>query len=131
MKNKIQTITKRENKKESLIKFEKLADKLANHFKIKLKSLLAEKNYKHSQLMLDIKSFFRHIEDYSLETDQIVPKMENYLIEILSRQASNNYNETYETCNTNDTNKTDEPISSGINKIKINQDINGKFFKLY
>mgnify|MGYP000851615825 CR=1 FL=1 len=120
MKNKIHPIAKRENTKESLIKFQILSEKLGKHFNNRLRPLLEEKNYKYSQLLLDIKSFFRQMEEINLETDQIVPKMEKYLIDILSRQVNNRYDnfDTYETNNTNDTNKTDEPVG---NTRKINR----------
>jgi len=122
MKNKIHPIAKRENTKESLIKFQMLTEKLGKHFKIRLRNLLEEKNYKYTQLLLDIKSFFRQMEDLNFETEQIIPKMEKYLIDILSRQINNqnvnqydsnvnaNVNNSYEINNSNKINKTEGDV---------------------
>jgi hypothetical protein len=120
MKNKIHPIAKRENTKESLIKFQMLTEKLGKHFKIRLRNLLEEKNYKYTQLLLDIKSFFRQMEDVNFETEQIVPKMEKYLIDILSRQI-NNQNKY----DINDTNNNNYEIYNTYNNDINNNKTNG------
>lgn len=113
MKNKIHPIAKRENTKESLIKFQVLTEKLGKHFKVRLRNLLEEKNYKYTQLLLDIKSFFRQMDDTNFETEQIVPKMEKYLIDILSRQTNKNQNDSNDYIN--EINNTDGQVRSSHN----------------
>lgn len=100
------------NSRENQIKFENLSEKLAKHFQKRLSNVLEEKNYRHSQLLLDIKSFWRQMEDINVETEQIIPKMEKYLLDILSRQQNNNNRyDTYDGENTQDTDKTDGAVN--------------------
>ena len=97
MKTKILPLKKKENTIGNYKKIEKLTEKLANHFKVRLAPLLEEKKYKYSQLILDIGCFWEKRENFNLETELIVPKMEKYLIEILSRpvQDNNRYDSDY------------------------------------
>jgi hypothetical protein len=85
MKTKILPIHISKNGSENLKKMEMLSEKLAKYFKVRLATLMEEKDYKYSHLIFDINSYWRTMEGFGIETESIVPKMEKYLIEKISK----------------------------------------------
>jgi len=82
--------TKTESRIEMNKKIQILTEKLANHFKLRLSSLIIEKNYKYSNMILDIGTFVRKLENSTYETETVIPKLEKYLLEILTKLPSQN-----------------------------------------
>lgn len=76
---------------ESNRKVQALIDKLSAHFKLRLGSLMAEKNYKYSNMVIDIGSYLRKLGINNFETESIIPRLEKYLLEILAKMPSDNY----------------------------------------
>jgi hypothetical protein len=136
MKTKILSIQSPKNGSDNLKKIEMLTEKLSKYFKIKLKNLMEEKNYKQSHLIFDINSYWRTMEGFGVETESIVHKMEKYLIEKISKSRlglvlDNIRNETDINININSINnlKDDGNISvKNSNKRTINlQNINRNY----
>ncbi len=73
---------------ESQRKIQILIDKLAAHFKIRLASLISEKAYKYSNMVLDIGTFLRKLGNHNFETKLVIAKLEKHLLEILSEMPS-------------------------------------------
>lgn len=84
--NNTKSQSKAENQKKNIM----LTEKLANHFKLRLVSLISEKNYKYSNMIIDIGSFLRKLENTNIESESVIPKMEKFLLEILSKLPSDN-----------------------------------------
>jgi len=123
MKTKIITtnqsnVLKTESRADSNKKIALLTEKLANHFKIRLSSLITEKNYKFSSMVTDIGTFVKKLENSNYETETVVPRLEKYLLEIISKMSSES------TRHLPDMNKINQILKTDLNP-KKNNNLNG------
>lgn len=113
--------TKTETRADSNKKIAMLTEKLANHFKIRLSSLISEKNYKFSNMILDIGSFVRKLENSNYDTESVIPRLEKYLLEILAKMPSESTKHLTDMNKINQILKTDFNSNSNNNVVNNNK----------
>lgn len=120
-------------REESNKKIQMLMDKLASHFKLRLASLIAEKNYKNSNMVVDIGTFLRKLGNNNLETESVIPKLEKHLLEILSKMASDHSKYITELSKINQILKTEvsgnsyvNPLAHSVNNVSNSQNNLGR-----
>jgi len=88
-------------------KVQMLTDKLAAHFKLRLASLIAEKNYKYPIMVLEIGLFLKKLGNNNFEAESVIPKLEKHLLEILAKMPSDHSKYFSEISKTNQILKTE------------------------
>ena len=104
-------------REESNKRIQLLVDKLVAHFKLRLASLITEKNYKYLNMVLDIKTFLKKLDNNILETESVIPKLEKHLLKILSKMPSDSSKYLIEISKINQILKTEINSNNYINPL--------------
>lgn len=104
---------KNESRAEKEKKIQILTEKLANHFKKKLSNLIFEKNYKFSNLISDITSFVRKLENSNYEIETVLPRLEKHLLNILNKLPFDGHKDNLDIAKINGLCKTETNNTNG------------------